>query len=275
MRMLATVDLRRTNPEFVVTEAAYYAKRAAATVDILYAESGPTPKDADRAELARLMSLVGESERGRVLHPTGAAVDVIIEYSAKYDVVVVGPREPGPVERMLLGSIAARVVRQARSPILVARPRKAVDSALKVLVAVDLQNPQRVAEESTRWATRLGGRLDLVHVDSMVLPRVGDPDLRERLDKERQQYRKRDQAQLDAMLAEVPHAHRGQPRLAEGEPGPAINELAGEYDLVMLGCEGRRGVARFFLGSVAETVVRGAPTAVLVFPPHEAEHPIT
>ena len=57
------------------------------------------------------------------------------------------------------------------------------------------------------------------------------------------------------------------PRIADGEHGPTINEYAREYDAVILGSHGRRGVARLFLGSVAETVVRGANVSVLVFPP--------
>lgn len=35
-------------------------------------------------------------------------------------------------------------------------------------------------------------------------------------------------------------------------------------DLIVIGTHGRRGVSRLFLGSVAETVARGAPTPVLL-----------
>ena len=37
-----------------------------------------------------------------------------------------------------------------------------------------------------------------------------------------------------------------------------------EWDLVVLGSRGRRGLARWFLGSVAASVARRAPTSVLV-----------
>jgi nucleotide-binding universal stress UspA family protein len=48
-------------------------------------------------------------------------------------------------------------------------------------------------------------------------------------------------------------------------PGPVINDYAQEHDvdLVVMGTQGRRGVERFMLGSVAEEVVRRAPCSVM------------
>ena len=57
--------------------------------------------------------------------------------------------------------------------------------------------------------------------------------------------------------------------LQPGEPCAAILEAAKERgaDLVVLGTHGRRGVARAFLGSVAEKVVRLSTVPVLTVPP--------
>jgi nucleotide-binding universal stress UspA family protein len=54
-----------------------------------------------------------------------------------------------------------------------------------------------------------------------------------------------------------------------GEPAEAIISWAAvkEVQLIILGTHGRRGIARFLLGSVAERVVHQAPCAVLVVPP--------
>jgi nucleotide-binding universal stress UspA family protein len=51
---------------------------------------------------------------------------------------------------------------------------------------------------------------------------------------------------------------------AEELLGAAREEAA---DLVVLGTEGRNTVSRFFLGSVAEAVLRGADRDVLAVPP--------
>lgn len=57
--------------------------------------------------------------------------------------------------------------------------------------------------------------------------------------------------------------------LRVSDPTVAIVQLAGdiEADLVVIGTHGRRGIARFLLGSVAAGVVRLAPCPVLVVRP--------
>lgn len=50
-----------------------------------------------------------------------------------------------------------------------------------------------------------------------------------------------------------------------GQPGTVIVERATEgYDTIVIGSHGRQGVSRILLGSVAESVVRRAPTPVVV-----------
>ena len=58
---------------------------------------------------------------------------------------------------------------------------------------------------------------------------------------------------------------------ATGLPAETLLAYAREHDadLVVMGTAGRRGVARFFLGSVAEEVVRRADRPVLTVPCHE------
>jgi nucleotide-binding universal stress UspA family protein len=62
-------------------------------------------------------------------------------------------------------------------------------------------------------------------------------------------------------------------RLEEGDPVREILRVAREThsDLIMMGTHGRRGLTRWFSGSVAEEVVRKAPCSVLIVkPPVEA-----
>ncbi len=55
-------------------------------------------------------------------------------------------------------------------------------------------------------------------------------------------------------------------RVLEAEPRTGILDLAGEWhaDLIVLGSHGRKGLQRFMLGSVAESVARGAYCSVLI-----------
>lgn len=59
--------------------------------------------------------------------------------------------------------------------------------------------------------------------------------------------------------------------VAAGEPASLLADLAEAVDavLVVVGTHGRRGLRRFFLGSVASKVVRDAPCGVLVVRPDD------
>jgi nucleotide-binding universal stress UspA family protein len=56
--------------------------------------------------------------------------------------------------------------------------------------------------------------------------------------------------------------------IVTGQPAVAIMSCAAakRAQLIIIGTHGRRGVTRFFMGSVAERVLREAPCAVLVVP---------
>jgi nucleotide-binding universal stress UspA family protein len=62
-----------------------------------------------------------------------------------------------------------------------------------------------------------------------------------------------------------------QAQVRAGKPAETITEFAREHDceLIVIPSHGRTGMERFFLGSVAERVVRLAPCPVLVL---RAEH---
>lgn len=85
---------------------------------------------------------------------------------------------------------------------------------------------------------------------------------------------------LDAELATLPGFQSSELRvvahLAVDEPLFAITRLATELeaDLIVVGSHGRRGIARWLLGSVTEGVVRQASRPVLVIPPDAEQLPV-
>jgi nucleotide-binding universal stress UspA family protein len=54
--------------------------------------------------------------------------------------------------------------------------------------------------------------------------------------------------------------------ILEGKPAPMIVEYARKnaIDLIVIGTQGKRGLERILLGSVAESVIRSAPCRILV-----------
>lgn len=138
---------------------------------------------------------------------------------------------------------------------------------MRALVAVDPhEDPGSLLAHAVAWGHRLGARLDLVSV-SPELWRGQDmlgyqefsafQDMwAKHLDHERRKVR--------GLLPRLPEALRGTASLLLGEAAPALIDATASYDLVILGTHGRRGLARLFVGSVAEQVVRSAACPALV-----------
>lgn len=138
---------------------------------------------------------------------------------------------------------------------------------MRILLPVDLDTePQRLVDDCAAWAARIGGTVDLLYVDELAipLPHVKDPQVQKVLDEQWSRARVQQEAALTVLRNRMPEAQRGQVRLASGAAAKAILGLVGEYDLLMVGTHGRTGLARMWLGSVAEQVVRQSAKPVLV-----------
>lgn len=267
------------------------AAHMGATLHVLHAEvphaaenretydSDPTSDlDSIREELTRAgaapeealdsVSLVGSMRRDV------AAAPAILRYAAdeEVDVIVLGTHGRRGASRILLGSVAEEVVRRADRPVLTVRgeedPPDSVPGPVdRLLVPVDFsehaQEATRVAKE---WAALYEAQIDLLHVvEENLHPAfyVGgvqsaydaDPNIEEKV---------RDE--LTAFADEVGgpdvpiDVHAG-----PGSAAPTIAEFVEEndVDLVAMSTHGRTGMERFFLGSVAEKVVRHVPCPVL------------
>jgi nucleotide-binding universal stress UspA family protein len=171
-----------------------------------------------------------------------------------------------------IGGVAAKVVRYAHCPVLVARP-----SAHRGLVicATDLSAHSLPAVEAAVVEARLrSAKLVVLHVVDQgvplasvgpsegITPLVLSPELLHDLEATAR-------AEIAAVLAKFEgHAES---RIVEGHAAATILKFTEDHepDLVVVGTRGRTGLARVVLGSVAEHVVRAARTSVLVvrFPP--------
>ncbi|HEX6039768.1 universal stress protein [Longimicrobium sp.] len=185
------------------------------------------------------------------------------------DLLVVGATRRGPLARAVLGTTATHLLRTMRIPMLVARG-PLPERPLRVLMTTDLSHhAARAHGRGLALARALCGgaapEMRSLYVQTpcmadgpMPLPLppsgIGERDLLEFLD------------------AESPGAAIT-PRVRGGDPASEIVHEAREWeaDLLVMGTHGRRGAARVFLGSVAESVLSHAPCAVLVIPPLSAE----
>lgn len=133
-----------------------------------------------------------------------------------------------------------------------------------VLAAVDF------GEASARAITLAGvvaaggaATLRVLHAERFDVPPYFTPAQIDRLEDERKEAT----AEVTTELTRFAKASTTWPTtvvVADGRPLDMILEHAADADLLVLGTHGRRGPARWWLGSVAERVVRAAEIPVLV-----------
>ncbi len=242
------------------TEGALSAERAAIQAveqrveDLTGAKSGPADQGGDTFQV--------HVDTGS---PEAAIVRAADEIQAT--LVVVSSRGTSGIDRLILGSVAARVVRYAHCPVLVARPHEKTG---KILAATDFSDAAVPAVETAVAEARArGARLTLLHcLDVFPNPAMGwgapfgaslvvpPPDL---VDQVRQGATETLRATLQRFGAD------GDTLAPVGEAVTSILDAARTLpaDLIVLATRGRTGIRRMVLGSVAEKVIALAPCSVL------------
>lgn len=112
-------------------------------------------------------------------------------------------------------------------------------------------------------AARSDAGLRVLHAERSDAPPYFTPAQIERLEGERADAAAGLHGELTRFARDAT-SWPAQVMVAEGAPVEIILQAAADADLLVLGTHGRRGPARWWLGSVAERVVRGADVPVLV-----------
>jgi nucleotide-binding universal stress UspA family protein len=277
------------------------ARREGASLDLvqvheLYALNDPhagwLPYDAatdalfreqERAYLAdlggRLAGLAAVGVTTAVLD--GFPADGILEraQATRPGLVVMTTHGRGPVSRAFLGSVTDEVVRRAPVPVLLVRPREeTVDLSRepplrRVLVPLDRSaEGKRILGPARELCRLTGASATLLHVVESArapLPRGAAappvPDGRPAVEGQERAAAAYLEKVAGWLRDRVPAVRT---RVVLGRSAAAvILEEAGAYDLVALATHGRRGVRRLLLGSVADKVIRGSATPVLLSGP--------
>ena len=160
-----------------------------------------------------------------------------------------GRRGKSGLERLLVGSVTARVIGHTPHKVLVA-PRDTVLSFEKLLVASDGSPPSQVAfQEALAISQKTGSQLILITAAHGEL----DPKRAKTLVKELAEKAKLHDVSCTTLTP-------------GGRPEEAIIKvaIAKKIDLIIMGSHGRTGLKRLFMGSVAERVIGQATSPVLV-----------
>jgi nucleotide-binding universal stress UspA family protein len=190
------------------------------------------------------------------------------------DLIVMTTHGRGPLSRFWPGSVADELVRRATTPILLIRPQEiapdlgAEPMLRHILVPLDGSDlAEKVLEAAVGLGTLLESDYRLVRIYGPLIDTALDASLGgsqlpvEQLRAEAEGYLQR----VAGRLQEQGHVIQTQAVLGQ-HPASAILDAAqgATVDLIALETHGRRGLRRLLMGSVADKVIRGASTPVLV-----------
>ncbi|MEO7731907.1 MAG: universal stress protein [Kofleriaceae bacterium] len=187
---------------------------------------------------------------------------------ASVDLVVIGTHGRTGLARVLLGSVAEKIVRHAPCSVLTVGPSAQVAPFVRALCPVDFSEQTAYALHLAADIVRPAGAsasLSLLHAIEAPGPLTGEPVRTEFLGALDQAGRAALEAWAVQIKPELPGRVTTQIRI--GYPGAqtlAALDDDPQIDVVVMASHGRTGVARILLGSVAEKLVRHARCPVLV-----------
>jgi nucleotide-binding universal stress UspA family protein len=223
----------------------------------------------------------------------GRAAEEILDHArtSGIDLIAMSTHGRSGIERVLLGSVAERVLREAPVPVILRRaapPAPAVAGAEAqearppvrpqeaasfpqpighILCPVDFSPTSYAAmAQAGTLAQRFSADLTVLHVvydpldvTCLHIPHPPQEQLREELIREAERML---QAQMHRTLRFVPRAKTA---VVLGMPFREIIRYAQEHqvDLIVMGTQGLSGLNHLIMGSTAERVVRMAPCPVL------------
>ena len=203
----------------------------------------------------------------------GAPHEAILAAAADIDaeIIVMGAHRKHILKDVFVGTTIERVMRTGALPVLMVNqePRKTHED---ILLALDLSE---ASANAARKALSLGfladARIRIAHAfDPPAKSRliVGDV-AQEKIDAYVTGERVKATSDLVAFAQSLPIDTRtAKLQVVEGDPAPVIMDIAQakQPDLVVAGTQGRSGLAKFLLGSVAESLLRNLETDILVVP---------
>lgn len=200
------------------------------------------------------------------------AATAIAEAVGRYgvDLIAMATHGRSGLSRLLLGSVAEAVVRAVRVPVLLLRGQSAWKPWVTGRILVPLDG-SHTSEAILPVVERLAGPRDL----KIALLEVIEPipsAVRSETPLGMEELISVRQGDAERYLAKVaePLRNRGlrvEWAVESGRPAERIAAVAAEEraDLITMVTHGRSGLGRFFLGSVAEGVLRSAAMPVLLF----------
>jgi nucleotide-binding universal stress UspA family protein len=255
----------------------------------MYQELAEGAEREAKTRLDALLAKLGEpplEARSRIVEGSAAMRILDVAREEGSDLLVVGTHARTGMGRVLLGSVADRIVRSAPRPVVTVRPHPAGARPARmgrILYATDFSPTARAAWP---WVLALaeatGAAVDLLHVTAQPVPdRHLSPELIGRMAALLEEH---GQSEAERFLQQSERDRPGRlPRervqvlIGRGVVEEQIAHWAQARgaDLIVMGTHGWSGLLRWMLGSVAHHLLQTAPCPVLTVGPEGQgeEHP--
>jgi nucleotide-binding universal stress UspA family protein len=221
----------------------------------------------DRTRRKTLSKIKSYSKRSGVPYEArvieGIASEEIIKFSHEEDIdlVFAGRRGISEIEQILIGSTTSRLIRNSDIPIFVVPKNKRSVSIERVMCPIDLNDfSLQELEYAIKFSRQLSAKLYVVQISEFFNYKVPVFKRDKLIDKINERI-KGIALNMDYEIENIIYD--------EGEPGQKIIEIAGKkkIDVITMATHQRKGIEKFFLGSITEKVLMYSDTPVLVLPP--------
>ena len=212
---------------------------------------------------------------------SGSITKTLIEFVQRTQpaMVVLSTHGRGPISRFWLGSVADRMLRYVKMPVLLVRPPDTMEVSdvdfgadvafKKVLIPLDGSDR---AEEALAWARKVAAQdAEYIALRGVSIPSIASPYLPHTI-QENEHVLAHDRDDADRYLEGVVKRFNKdglalRPVVQTSHnAASAIMSAVDDYDvdLTVITTHGRSGLARALLGSVADKVIRASAGPVLV-----------
>ncbi len=199
----------------------------------------------------------------------GIASDELIKYSENknIDIIFVGRRGISEIEQILIGSTTSRLIRNSRIPILVIPKSRRYVKIKEILSPIDFSESSLLElKYSISLAKQLEAKLYVIHVSEFFnykVPVLKRDKLINKINDKIASIAEESKFKIEKIIYEI------------GEPAQKIIEVAkkNKVDLIPMAIHQRKGIEKFFLGSISEKVLMYSDIPVLILPPSNYELP--
>ncbi len=195
----------------------------------------------------------------------GNPAEAIIDAAQNFDLVAMTTHGRTGFTRLIMGSVAEKVIRFAPVPVLVVEELSRIKPLKKILLTTDFSDySMKAVPFAKSIAAASGAQLDIIHVISFE--QFGSiPQIQAATDTKKKQLRELVEERFNDMTDKV-KAEVVSTRKSIHEK---ITSVArdGDYNLIVMATIGRTGLEYLRLGSTASNIVRHVENAVFTINP--------